>query len=41
MWNKFLLPALTITDLESFNDGLWEIAENDWNRLYYQKETLI
>lgn len=39
--NNFLLPALTITDLESFNDSLWEIAENDWNRPHYQKETLI
>lgn len=41
MWNNFLLPALTITDLESFNDGLWEITKNDWNRPHSQKQTLI
>ncbi|MDI3311485.1 MAG: hypothetical protein QJR05_08695 [Thermoanaerobacterium sp.] len=39
--NNFLLPELTILDLESFNGSLWEKAENDRLRPHYQKGTLI
>jgi transposase len=39
--NNFLLPELTIHDLESFNNSLWIKAEADRNRPHYQKATLI
>lgn len=35
--NNFFLPELTIYDLDSFNDSLWEKCEKDWHRPHYQK----
>ncbi|MGS2776977.1 IS21 family transposase [Robertmurraya sp. GLU-23] len=39
--NNFLLPSLSIIELDELNMKLWEKAENDRNRKHYQKESLI
>lgn len=39
--NNFLLPELTIYDLKSLNDSLWEKCERDWQRPHYQKGKTI
>ncbi|MEN1970713.1 IS21 family transposase, partial [Lentibacillus sp. N15] len=35
--NNFLLPENTILDLDQFNETLWESAEEDRERLHYEK----
>ncbi|MED0733787.1 hypothetical protein P4S84_18240 [Aneurinibacillus aneurinilyticus] len=39
--NNFLLPELTLLNLENLNQTLWKKAEKDQNRKHYQKEKLI
>lgn len=39
--NNFLLPAQTIVDLEDFNETLWALAEDNRNRLHYEKEIAL
>ena len=39
--NNFLLPSLRVMDLDELNESLWQKAEKDRNRKYYEKETLI
>lgn len=36
--NNFLLPENTIINIEHFNQTLWSMAEEDRNRLYYDKK---
>ncbi|TSJ59930.1 IS21 family transposase, partial [Allobacillus salarius] len=38
--NNFLLPENTVINLNQFNETLWELAEQDRNRLHYEKEVL-
>ncbi|GAE37695.1 IS21 family transposase [Halalkalibacter akibai] len=35
--NNFLLPECMITELDQFNETLWELAEEDRNRPHYEK----
>lgn len=39
--NNFLLPELTLLNLEDLNRTFWKKAEKDRNRKHYQKENLI
>ncbi|MGB7998516.1 MAG: IS21 family transposase [Anaerobacillus sp.] len=36
--NNFLLPECTILDLDQFNATLWEMAEEDRDRIHYKKK---
>lgn len=36
--NNFLLPECTVLDLDEFNETLWKLAEEDRDRLHYQKQ---
>lgn len=36
--NNFLLPENTIVELDKFNETLWTMAEEDRDRLHYEKE---
>lgn len=38
--NNFLLPECFITNLDDFNEGQWQLAEEDRNRLHYDKKIL-
>ncbi|QHS23463.1 IS21 family transposase [Virgibacillus sp. MSP4-1] len=38
--NNFLLPENTIVDLDHFNETLWTLAEEDRERLHYDKQVL-
>ncbi len=39
MYN-FLLPECTIAHLDQFNETLWELAEQDRDRIHYEKKQL-
>lgn len=38
--NNFLLPECFITDLDHFNEAQWQLAEEDRDRLHYDKKIL-
>src|SRR5699024_11577444 len=38
--NNFLLPENRIINIEHFNDSLWGMAEEDRDRLHYDKKVL-
>ncbi|SEH76913.1 Integrase core domain-containing protein [Halobacillus karajensis] len=38
--NNFLLPECFITDLDHFNEAQWQLAEEDRDRLHYDKKVL-
>ncbi|MRI68790.1 IS21 family transposase [Gracilibacillus thailandensis] len=38
--NNFLLPEHTVVNLDSFNKTLWTLAEEDRDRLHYDKQVL-
>src|SRR5699024_3088645 len=38
--NNFLLPENTIVNIDHFNETLWVLAEEDRNRLHYDKKIL-
>ena len=38
--NNFLLPENRIINIEHFNKRLWEMAENDRDRVHYDKKVL-
>ncbi|WP_173915208.1 hypothetical protein [Halobacillus sp. Marseille-Q1614] len=38
--NNFLLPECTILDLDHFNETLWTLAEEDRDRMHYEKDIL-
>ncbi|UOR14107.1 IS21 family transposase [Halobacillus amylolyticus] len=38
--NNFLLPECFITDLDHFNEAQWQLAEEDRDRLHYDKNVL-
>lgn len=38
--NNFLLPECTVVNLDSFNETLWGLAEQDRERLHYKKQGL-
>ncbi len=38
--NNFLLPECTIVHLDHFNETLWELAEQDRDRIHYEKKQL-
>jgi transposase len=39
--NNFLLPELSVFDLEQVNETFWEQAEKDRERIHYQKEATL